>query len=66
MKMVAEIIRPCNSTVAVIDPKKGDLLLLDAGFGEIGDDADSVLVVGEDRSAVRVGGVGLDDSIAFG
>jgi len=50
--MVSEVVSPRNSIVSIIDPKKGDLLLPIASFGEIGDNTDPILVVGEQRPRV--------------
>ena len=65
MKIISHIICPGNSVVAVINRKKGDLLLLYVGFGQIGDNANPVLVKGQQRSRMRVSRVRLDNSITF-
>lgn len=63
MEVVPEEICLGDSVVAVVHCEEGDLSLLCAAFGEIGDDADAVLIVGEKWAGVRVGRVPPDYAV---
>jgi hypothetical protein len=65
MEVVSEEICSGDSVVAVVDSEEGDLSLLAAAFGEIGDDADAVLVVAEKWAGVRVGRIPPDYAIGL-
>ena len=66
MKVISHVVGFGYSLVAIVDSEEGDHFGFGGGFGEVGDDADSIFVVGEHGSWVTVGGVGFDDAIGFG
>lgn len=65
MKVIPEIVSLGDSLMPVVDSKERDLLLLLIGFGEVGNDANSVFVKGEDRAWMRVGRICPYNSIAL-
>ena len=66
MKVVTHVVCLCDSVIAIVYSKEGDLLFFEGSFGEIGDDTDSIFIVGEDGAWVTVGRVCFDDAIGFG
>ena len=55
MEVVSHVIGFGDSVVAIVDAEERDLSLSDVGFGEVGNDTDSVLVMGEYGSRMTVG-----------
>ena len=55
MKVISHVIGFGYSFIAVVDSEERDHFLFGGGFGEVGDDADSIFVVGEHGSWMTVG-----------
>jgi hypothetical protein len=66
MEVIPQVIHPGDTIASIIDSKKGDLFLFDVGFGEIGDDAYPIFIIGHQWPSVWVGRVRLHDPVAFG